>query len=316
MNIIITGAAGFVGRHLARLLLSRNHSIVGIDINQDHGLGFPIQGVDLTKQQQVDQLIKQVKPEGIFHLAAQASVSYSWQNPVDTFRTNVFGGINLLDSVKKFSPGARVLMVCTAEEYGQPPCHQAIDEQFPLNPQNPYAISKAALDFFALTYSQAYQLQVLVTRSFNHIGPGQSDRFVCSDFARQIACIEQGCADPVIKVGNLEAYRDFLDVRDVAAAYSVILAQGRQGEPYNVCSGQKIKIAEILNILIGLSSARQDIKVEIDPNKFRPIDIPSIYGDNRKLKQDTGWQPQYDLITSLSDTLNWWREKVNQENRR
>ncbi|MDZ7836780.1 MAG: GDP-mannose 4,6-dehydratase [Actinomycetota bacterium] len=176
-------------------------------------------------------------------------------------------------------------------------------------------MSKAALDFFALTYSKAYRLDVLVTRSFNHMGPGQSDRFVCSDFARQIAAIEQGITGPVIKVGNLEAYRDFLDVRDVVAAYISILEKGKNGQAYNVCSGEKIKIADILDTLIELSTASDRIEVKIDEKKFRPIDIPSIYGDNSRLKADTGWQPGYRIEQSLADTLNWWRDKVKEEER-
>jgi len=316
LNIIITGAAGFVGKHLVRHLLKGDHSILGIDINTE-GISPEIesQKIDLTDQRQVGVLIRDFKPHQVYHLAAQSSVSYSWARPIDTFKVNVFGGINLLNGVKEYNPQCRVLSVCTAEEYGPSVEGVAISEDFNIFPQNPYAISKAALDFFSLTYSKAYSLKIFVTRSFNHIGPGQSDRFVASDFARQIAEIEQSLTGPVIKVGNLEAYRDFLDVRDVVAAYTAILERGSLGQAYNVCSGKKTKIEDILNTLIDLSSARDRIRVEVDREKFRPIDIDSIYGDNTKLKADTGWCPQYDLETSLAHTLDWWRGKVKREER-
>lgn len=314
MNIIITGAAGFVGKHLTCRLQKDNHSILGIDVDTE-GITSKIESkkADLTVPADAEGLVKEFSPDRIYHLAAQSSVSYSWQKPINTFKVNVFGGINLLDAVRKHQPRCRVLVVCTAEEYG-PYQDGAIQEDYNIFPQNPYAISKAALDFYSLTCSKAYGMSVFVTRSFNHIGPGQSDRFVASDFARQIARIEQGAASPVIKVGNLAAYRDFLDVRDVSAAYCYILERGRQGRPYNVCSGKKIKIEDMLATLIGFSSAR-DIEVEVDPEKFRPIDIVSIYGDNGRLKKDTGWTPGYDIKTSLLDTLDWWREKVKKEER-
>ncbi len=315
MNIIITGAGGFVGKHLASHLQKDNHQILGIDINTE-GISSSLgsRAVDLTRADETEMLIKDFKPDRIYHLAAQSSVSFSWEKPIDTFRVNVFGGINLLNAVRQHKKECRVLAVCTAEEYG-PWAGGAIAEDFNIFPQNPYAISKAALDFFSLTYSKAYDMDVFVTRSFNHIGPGQSERFVTSDFARQIAFIEQGLAEPVLKVGNLSAYRDFLDVRDVVAAYSFILEKGNKGRPYNVCSGQKTKIADLLSTLIGFSSHKDIIKVKVNQDKFRPIDIVSIYGDNSRLKKDTGWEPAYDLKASLAHTLDWWRERVKKEER-
>lgn len=316
MNILITGAGGFVAKHLIARLQQDNHHMMGIDVRTE-GISKKIQGVglDLTQANQTEMLIKDFKPQRIYHLAAQSSVSHSWDQPIDTFRANVFGAINLLQAVKNQAPECRVLAVCTAEEYR--PSHQdrAIGEDFPIFPQNPYAISKAAMDFFSLTYSKAYDMEVFVTRSFNHMGPGQSERFVASDFARQVARIEAGLAPPVIRVGNLGAYRDFLDVRDVVAAYQAILERGRQGLPYNVCSGKKTKIEQILNILIGLSSRSGQIKVEVDKNKFRPIDIASIYGDNSRLREDTGWKPGYSIQTSLAHVLEWWRQSVKKEER-
>lgn len=360
MRILITGMAGFVGRHLADYLIknhqqknnyennstppgrgaSRKIEITGVDIREDINYGDFGQSVlhaggckddvivnfaraDLRIKPDVEKLIKDFAPERIYHLAAQSSVSYSWEKPRQTFEMNVFSGINIFESVKKHCPFCRVLVTCTAEEYdiadnmafsstgisNENDCGQAIGEQSKINPSNPYAISKAALDFFATTYCRATGIPVYVTRSFNHTGPGQSERFVVSDFAKQVAEIETGIKTPVINVGNTEVYRDFLDVRDVVRAYRDIIENGRAGQVYNVCSGKRISVSQILEMLVSLSSAK-NIKVKIDGNKIRPIDSYSVYGDNAKLKNHTGWEPRIDIIKSLEDTLNWWRKEI------
>jgi GDP-4-dehydro-6-deoxy-D-mannose reductase len=229
---------------------------------------------------------------------------------VDTFKTNVFSGINLLESLRTLSQETSMLAVCTAEIYGEITEGEAIKESYRIYPENPYAVSKAAIDFLASIYQKAYGLKVMITRSFNHIGPGQSEGFVCSDFARQVALIETGKQDPVIMVGNLDSSRDFLDVRDVAKAYWHIMNKGKPGQAYNVCSGNPVKISSLLEMLIALST-REDIEIKLDKDKFRPIDIPTVFGDNTRLVTETGWQPQYTLEDSLGDILDWWREKIN-----
>ncbi len=321
MKILITGIAGFVGRYLVEQLTGEgagesSNEILGIDIKLDSAIAQRIPDhvdlleADLTDPKKVKKIIAGFKPREIYHLAAQSSVSYSWKNPVDTFRVNVFGGINILESIKDCSPSCKILMVCTAEEYSEAGGKEKpIDENFKIYPRNPYAISKAALDFFSTVYSEAYGMPVLVARSFNHIGPGQSDRFVASDFARQIALIEKGRQRPLIKVGNLEAWRDFLDVRDVVRAYISLVSRGKVGGVYNVCSGRKTKISDLLDMLLSLSS-RKDIKVKTDSSKFRPIDIATVYGDNKKLRAHTGWSPEYSIKNTLSDTLQYWRNEV------
>lgn len=265
---------------------------------------------DLTDKNRVNEVISFFKPDRIYHLAAQASVKHSWANPVETFQTNVFGGINLLEALKRFCPGAKLLIACTAEEYGEVKDgnSDAIGEDFKINPSNPYAISKAALDFFASTYQKINNMNIYISRSFNHTGPGQSENFVTSDFARQISEIEKGLRQPVLHVGNIDVYRDFLDVRDVVRAYDCIVQKGRPGQAYNVCSGKKRKISEILDILISLSS-KKNISIKVDDTKLRPIDLKLIYGDNSKLKQETGWESAIDINQSLNDILNWWRER-------
>lgn len=324
LKIMITGIGGFVGKHLISYLTGEegkdgNHEILGIDLNlndfnsddyKKYDRKIELEEIDLTDREKVFSAIKKFKPDQIYHLAAQSSVSYSWENPIETFRVNVFGGINILEALKTFCPRCRILMVCTAEEYGEAKSEdKAIDENFKIYPQNPYAISKSALDFFSSVYSDAYGLPVFISRSFNHIGPGQSERFVVSDFAKQIILIDKGMQEPVIMVGNIESYRDFLDVRDAVRAYSYIINMGNEGEAYNVCSGKKTKIADLLDILISLSKS-QDIRVKIDRNKFRAIDVKVIYGDNGKLKAHTGWYPEYSIKKSLEDTLDYWKKKI------
>jgi len=272
--------------------------------------GVEFAEADLTNREKIFSIIKKFKPDQVYHLAAQSSVSYSWEDPVDTFRINVFGGINILEGLKIFCPECRILMACTAEEYGETDSpDKAVDEQFRIFPQNPYAISKSALDFLSSVYYGAYKLPVFISRAFNHIGPGQSERFVCSDFAQQIALIESGKKEPVIWVGNIQSERDFLDVRDAVRAYDFMINKGHAGQVYNVCSGRKLKISDLLDMLISFSK-RSDIKVKIDQNKLRVIDVKSMYGDNSKLKNHTGWVPGYSIETSLKDTLDYWREKT------
>ena len=266
--------------------------------------------IDLTDTAKVEKLIKEFRPEQVYHLAAQASVSQSWNDPIETFRVNVFGGVNILESIRKYYAICKFLSVCTAEEYEimqNSAC--AITEESKISPSNPYAISKAALDFFSTTYFDAYKIPVFVSRSFNHIGPGQSDRFVCSDFAKQIAEIEKGLREPTIYVGNLAAYRDFLDVRDVIKAYYCIMNKGKAGEIYNICSGEKQKISELLDILVSLSTAKK-IEIKTDSLKLRPIDNEIVYGDNSKLKKHTGWTQDFTIKQALKDTLEYWREKI------
>ncbi|MCL5070231.1 MAG: GDP-mannose 4,6-dehydratase [Actinobacteria bacterium] len=326
MKILITGIAGFVGKHLLRYLLNCNEisqydsaEILGVDVNFKN---FEVESftegkerlriieADLKDKEKVENLIKGFKPDQIFHLAAQSSVDFSWENPRETFEVNVFSGINILESVKKHCGGcSKILVACTAEEYGESDYDEkGIKEDQKIYPSNPYAISKAALDFFCTTYQKVFKLPVFITRSFNHTGPGQSERFVISDFAKQIAEIEKMGKDPVIFVGNLNVYRDFLDVRDVVRAYTSILNKGKFDEVYNVCSGRKSKISDLLEILVSYSAV-PDIRIRQDKNKLRPIDRETIYGNNAKLISHTGWKPEYNIGQSLLDTLNWWRER-------
>jgi len=326
LKILITGIAGFVGKHLVRYLVKdKDNEILGIDLKLDNfSINNFIAGelqskikvleVDIKDKKSVEDIIKKFKPQQIYHLAAQSSVNFSWENPIETFRINVFGGINILESIKNYCPACKILVVCTAEEYGKmDEERKAINEDFKIYPSNPYAISKSALDFFSTTYYKAYNIAVFISRSFNHIGPGQSERFVASDFAKQIAEIEGGLREPVVKVGNIEVTRDFLDVRDVVEAYSCIINRGKAGQVYNVCSGIKYKVSDLLDILMSLSAVPK-IRIEVNKGRFRPIDTGIVYGDNSKIKNHTGWKPKYTIRYSLEDTLNYWRKDIITKN--
>jgi GDP-4-dehydro-6-deoxy-D-mannose reductase len=342
LKILITGVSGFAGRHLLDMFaqnpgnlteiqrngknrsgkpgensLKEKISVLGIDSNEVEPpchpeMDFSFIRTDLRKISAVEKAVRNFRPDVIYHLAAQSSVKYSWEKPVETLEINVTGGINLFEAAVKFCPDCRILVACTAEEYkssqepagGDPP----LTEEHSIFPANPYAISKACLDFFSSIYYKSKNLKIFITRSFNHLGPGQSEKFVASDFAKQVSLIEKGLAEPVIETGNLEVFRDFLDVRDVVKAYRCIVERGRPGQPYNVCSGEKIKIKSLLEILVSYSTCGS-IDIRIDRSKFRPIDTFSVYGDNNKLIKDTGWCPEYGIRQSLLDILNWWRER-------
>lgn len=316
MRILITGLSGFAGRHLIEFLASGGtHEFLGIDLacsagNMEIGDSKLIEEkADLLDRSKVERIISDFKPQQIYHLAAQSSVSRSWRDPINTFGINVFGGINILESARSSAPDARILVICTAEEYGEIEDGRAIKETDKIYPENPYAISKSAMDFTSMVYHRAYGLNIMVSRSFNHIGPGQSEGFVCSDFARQIALIEAGKQEPEVMVGNLDSGRDFLDVRDVARAYWHIMNKGRAGQAYNVCSGRPVRISRLLEILLSLSRV-SGIKIKKDMDKFRPIDIQTVFGDNTRLVSGTGWKAEYSLERSLKDALDWWRVKV------
>ncbi|MEA2015522.1 MAG: GDP-mannose 4,6-dehydratase [Actinomycetota bacterium] len=320
MKILITGIAGFVGKHLASFLLNKGeNNIAGIDLdfknfNSGSGLSGEIEliKIDLTDSDRVFDVIKKFKPDQIYHLAAQSSVGYSWENPLETFRINVFGGINILEGIRMYNPGCRLIAACTAEEYGETEDEdKAIDENFSIYPENPYAVSKSSLDFLCSIYYKAYGLDVFTARSFNLTGPGQSEGFVASDFAKQVALIEEGMQEPLIEVGNLEAYRDFLDVRDAVRAYYYILDRGKGNRIYNICSGEKRKISELLDMLLSMSK-KDGIEVKIDRSKFRALDVRIMYGSNRKLREHTEWSPDYSIEDSLGDILDYWRQKIIQ----
>lgn len=305
---LITGINGFVGGYLQKALEQQNYLVAGTYLPGTlQAMPRNYYPVDLLQPEQIQQLIQQWQPDEIYHLAGQSSVALSWQMPTKTIEINVNGTLHLLDAVRQYKPDCKVLIIGSSDEYGsvqQEDC--PVNESHPLQPVSPYGISKMTQEKLAQLYARVYQMDIILVRPFNHIGPGQNTGFVVADFASRIAAIEQGKTEPVLQVGNLHSWRDFTDVADVVAAYVLLMQHGTAGEVYNVGSGKAVEIQQILDKLLALSTA--DIKVEIDQKRYRPVDVPLVVCDNSKLVTCTGWQPQKPLEQTLLETLNYWRK--------
>ncbi len=263
---------------------------------------------ELRDPSSVRRAVETARPDVVFHLAAQSFVPSSWTAPGDTVTSNLSGQINLFESIRFLDLDPVVQIACSSEQYGLvKPDEVPIRESNPLRPLSPYAVSKVGQDFLGYQYFQSYGLKVIRTRGFNHTGPRRGDVFVTSNFARQIALIELGQAEPVIRVGNLDAVRDFTDVRDMVRAYWLAVTRGKPGEVYNIATGRGQTIREMLDRLIAL--ARVEVKVETDPARLRPSDVEILVGDSSKFRADTGWEPQVPFDKTLADTLEFWRER-------
>jgi GDP-4-dehydro-6-deoxy-D-mannose reductase len=316
MRLLVTGAGGFVGGHLVGLVRREapDTSVHGVVL--PHGSlawstaqGARIVEADLDDPAAAAAVIEEVRPDGIVHLAGQSSVHQSWLDPGGTLRTNVLGIVHLLDAARSTSLRPAVLVVGSAEEYG--PVAEAeipIREDAPLRPASPYAVSKVAQGALALLYGPAGGMRVVLTRTFHHTGPGRGEAFAESSFARQIAEIEHGLRPPVIEVGNLDAVRDFTDVRDVVRAYLLLLEKGEPGRAYNVCSGRGRRIRDVLDMLLASSSAK--VEVRVDKERLRPSDVPAQVGDPSRLRVATSWEPRIPLEETLRDLLSDWRTRV------
>jgi GDP-4-dehydro-6-deoxy-D-mannose reductase len=305
LRALITGAGGFVGGHLrAYLLAHTDWELLGTVYPHHVEVERPEPRLQLKHADLRDR-------EGV--RAAQTFVPTSFADPWDTLENNIRGELNLLEVVRQSGREIRVLIIGSNEEYGAPKSDELpLTEENPLRPNNPYAISKLTQDFLGLQYHLSYELPVVRVRPFNHTGPGQSPRFVVPAFASQIAHIEAGLQEPVMKVGNLEAARDFTDVRDIVRAYHLAATQGEPGEVYNLASGQPQSVRGMLETL--LSYAQVEIRVERDPDRYRPIDVPVVYGNSEKFHRLTGWEPQILFDQTLQDTLEYWREQVGTSN--
>lgn len=316
MKALITGITGFVGSHLAEYLLSKGYEVYGTRRwrsrmeNIEHILDkIKLVEADLNDAHSIENAIKQIKPDYIFHLAGQSFVPTSWHAPQETVKTNVIGTLNLLEAVRKYSSESKIQIAGSSEEYGLVHENETpIKETNELRPLSPYGVSKVGEDRISYQYAQSYGLKIIVTRAFNHTGPRRGEVFVCSDFAKQIVQIERGLKEPVIHVGNLEAKRDFSDVRDVVKAYEVVLQKGDFGDVYNICSGKAYSIKYVLDTLLTMTDAKIEIKQ--DPDKMRPSDVPILLGDCTKFKNKTGWEPTIPFEQTLKDTLNYWRERI------
>src|SRR3990167_3028519 len=311
---LITGIAGFAGSHLADNLLAKNIKVFGFyhpnhsTSNVDH-IKNKIQlfSVDLLNQKKTSDAVGEIKPDYVFHLAASSSPAQSFKNPGLTLENNLQSQINLLEALVKINSSAKILIVGSAEEYGiVEKKYDPVDEQTPIQPISPYAVSKVAQDFLGYQYFMHYKLNIVRVRPFNHIGPLQSTDFVVPAFASQIVQIEKKGSGK-IKVGNINSFRDFTDVRDVVRAYLLVLDKGEMGDVYNIGSGKLVQIENVLKTLIALSPAK--IEITFDKSRLAPTEVKSITCNYSKLKQATGWKPEIPLSTTLFDTINYEREK-------
>jgi len=312
VRVLITGINGFVGSHLAQHLIHADGALElhGTVFNSDEtSEDFTSHQIDLRDEQNVKELIAEIKPDNIYHLAAQAFVPRSFADPWETIENNVRSQLNLILGCIAADICPRFLAITSAEIYGVvEPSEVPMDEQFRLHPTSPYSVSKIAQDMLAQQYYISHKLPIMRARPFNHFGPGQNERFVAPAFALQIAKIEAGLQEPVIEVGDLSARRDFTDVRDIVSAYRLILEQGTPGEVYNVASGVAHSIQHLLNTLIDL--VPQSIDVRIDKERLRPVDIPVLQGNATKLQEETGWAPTYNFQQTLEDVLDDCRARV------
>jgi GDP-4-dehydro-6-deoxy-D-mannose reductase len=248
-------------------------------------------------------------PEKIFHLAAQSFVGTSFHAPQETLTTNIIGQLNILEAVRSLGINPYVMIAGSSEEYGLVYENELpIKETNPLRPLSPYAVSKVTQDLLGYQYFKSYGLNVVITRAFNHTGRRRGEPFVSSNFSKQIAMIEKGKQEPIIHAGNLEAIRDFNDVRDIVKAYWLSLEKCKPGEVYNICSGKGYKIKEVLGILLSLTKVK--VKITQDPDRLRPSDVPVLIGDSTKFRAATGWHPEIPFEKTLQDLLNFWRENV------
>ncbi|WP_287153745.1 GDP-mannose 4,6-dehydratase [Candidatus Solincola tengchongensis] len=317
MRILITGITGFVGSHLAEYALSRGDVEVFGTVRWRSRMEN-IEGIldrvclvdcDLRDAVAVRKTLEEVRPEYIFHLAAQSFVPTSWKAPAETLFTNIISELNLLEAMRDLDLKARIHVAGSSEEYGLVfEDETPITEENPLRPLSPYAVSKVAQDMLAYQYHRSYGLYTVRTRAFNHEGPRRGHVFVTSNFAKQIAEIEKGKKEPVIEVGNLNARRDFTDVRDMVKAYWLALEKGEPGEVYNIGSGRAVTIREMLDIL--LSFTDREIEVRPVPERMRPSDVELLVCDCTKFRELTGWKPEIPLEKTLKDTLDYWRERV------
>lgn len=313
MKALIIGGGGFVGPYLVRHLVNDLGYEVTVTKTEKENLVSDIAQVvnlDILNKEQISEVLKAQRPDYIFHLAAQSSVAYSWKNPSLTIDVNVKGCVNVLDAIRDLDFKPRTLLIGSGEEYGhirEGEC--PITEENNSRPGNIYAATKACQNMLGKIYADAYGMDVMMVRAFNHIGPNQTPMFVVADFCKQVAEIEKGIKEPVMYVGNLTAKRDFTDVRDVVKAYALLVKEGKRGETYNVGTGHALAIQEILDTIISMSD--KSIEVKVDPDRLRPVDVPIIEPDIRKINECTGWKPQILLSQTLKETLEYWREQLD-----
>jgi GDP-4-dehydro-6-deoxy-D-mannose reductase len=304
---LVTGSNGFVGRALVGRLMAAGYEVWGVDrtdADADFGGKRHLRG-DLADAEFVASAVAEASPTSIVHLAAQSSVAKSFDDPTATLRDGTTPAVNVLEAVRHAGTNARVLLVGSADEYGSVnPAQIPVREDVPANPESPYALAKAIQNQCGRLYAKLYRVDAVMTRSFNHTGPGQRDVFVLPSFAKQVAEIRRGTRATELDVGNLDVRRDFLDVRDVCDAYVVLLKKGRMGETYNVCSGNSYRVGDLLNKLCTLAGVHVSIRVDV--SRLRPVDTPELRGDPSKMRDHTGWTAKWSIDDTLKTLLEYW----------
>lgn len=322
-TVLVTGANGFVGRHLLNLLTSEGTHVVAWqrashpneleETKNSRGRNATTtlwQSMDVLDRKAVFESIRTIRPSAIYHCAGAAHVGNSWNQPLNTLRVNTIGTHHLLEAIRLTQLDTRLLIPGSAMVYKQ--SSDAINETHPIGPSNPYGLSKLAQELLGTRAAKYNGATVLITRSFNHLGPGQDPSYVASGFAEQIARIETCGTKSMIRTGNLDARRDLTDVRDTVRAYRLIMESGQSGRIYNVCSGRTYVIRDVLERL--LLQTQAEIKIESDPERWRPQDNPLLLGDPKRLKDELGWTPSISLDHTLNDLLNYWRKRIQSEN--
>ncbi len=316
---LITGFSGFVSHHFLEYLERNaiNAQVLGVDLLVPHfdtstyrHIKCSFEKVDLLDKNQVDNIVYQFQPEYILHLASYSSVAFSWKDPIASFRNNTSIFLNLLEKVRGLDLRCRILSIGSSEEYGNvSETDVPLTEEHPLDPVSPYAVARVAQEMFSKVYVDGFGMDIVMTRSFNHIGPMQRDVFVISSFAKQLVDIQKkGQTRGVIESGNVEIVRDFLDVRDVVAAYYGLFQKGKKGSVYNVCSGKGIALREIIEKMARMLEL--DIEIKISERLIRPSDNRIIIGSNRRIREETGWAPAIPLEKSLHDVVDYWQEQM------
>ncbi len=301
MKALITGSEGFVGQYLKNELIENGYEVLCVDAIQSH----TSQKIDILDKEMLESYLEHIEVDYVFHLAGQANVGKSWAFPGETFQVNVVGTINLLEAIRKTNPRTRVVLIGSSDEYGiLREKGKNVTEEIQLNPITPYGISKAVQEKVAMLYVQHYDMDICLTRSFNHAGAGQGKGFIFSDFASGIIEVERG-KSKCLKVGNLDSARDFTHVKDIVGAYRLIAEKGKKGEIYNVGSGKTHTVKDILEQMIAM--AKVDIEIEQDRERLRPNDTPVVLCNHSKLTNHTGWVPRYDLEDIIIDVMDYWR---------
>lgn len=319
LRALITGVSGFAGSHLAEYLIAHTDlEVWGTDISSNDSNIAHIKKdlhvivADMAQPGVASEILAQAQPDYVFHLAAQAFVPVSWRDPWQTLANNIRAQLNLLQALVASGMRPRVLIVGSADEYGAiTPDELPISESTPLRPYSPYAVSKIAQDMLGYQYYASHDLPVVRVRPFNHIGARQSPAFVTSDFAKQTAEIEAGAREPQLFVGNLEARRDFTDVRDMVRAYHQAVEHGEAGEVYNLGAERAHSIRDVLNMVLEMSEV--EIQVVVDSTRLRPCDVPVVVSDCSKFRERTGWRAAIGLRESLREVLNYWRQRIEED---